>query len=135
MDNGLAITLVFGVIFSWFSILLIIICLWVLKGDFKSSYNYRPWKPFIVPEDLADKANRTGAKWLLAIAVLTLTVLVFGAIYGLETDDYYFVPFVAVPVLIVFIILLTIGVYTYAWLLTKRRNAGKILPVGPLASV
>jgi hypothetical protein len=126
MDKGLAVTLVFGIIFGWFSVLLIIICLWVLKGDFKSSYNYRPWKPFVVPEDLADKANREGARWLIAISVLAIIGLILGVVYGLATGDYFFVPFIVMPVLLVLLLVLIIGVYLYSWLLLKRRNAGKI---------
>lgn len=126
MDSGLVLTLVFSIIIGWVCIILILLCLWVLKGDFKSSYNYRPWKPFIVPEDLADKANKEGAKWLLSIAVLTFTLLVFGVVYGLATGDYNLVPFIVMPVMLALMIVISICVYLYSWLLLQRRNAGKI---------
>ncbi len=126
MDSGLAVAIVLGIVIGWPCVILILLSLWVLKGDFKSSYNYRPWKPFVVPEDLADKANREGAKWLLVLALLTIVGLISGAVYGWVTGDYYFVPFTVLPVMLVLLIALTIGIYLYSWLLLQRRNAGKI---------
>lgn len=125
MDKGLESMLVLGIIIGWFCVLLALFSLLVLKGDLKSSHNYRPWKPFVVPEDLADRANRKGAKWLLAIVALTIISLVIGIVYGLATGNYYLVPFIVVPVLIASILVLTVCVYLYSWLLLKRRNAGK----------
>jgi hypothetical protein len=126
MDSGLAVAIVLGIVIGWPCVILILLSLLVLKGDFKSSYNYRPWKPFVVPEDLADKANREGAKWLLVLALLTIVGLISGAVYGWVTGDYYFMPFTVLPVMLVLLIALTIGIYLYSWLLLQRRNAGKI---------
>lgn len=126
MDSGLAVAIVLGIVIGWPCVILILLSLLVLKGDFKSSYNYRPWKPFVVPEDLADIANREGAKWLLVLALLTIVGLIFGAVYGWVTGDYFFVPFTVLPVMLVLLIALTIGIYLYSWLLLQRRNAGKI---------
>lgn len=59
MDNsGFTLNLMFTITLGWSCILLIIISFWVLKGDFKSRCNYRPWKPFTVPEDIADRLTR-----------------------------------------------------------------------------
>jgi hypothetical protein len=126
MDSGLAVAIVMGIVIGWPCVILILLSLLVLKGDFRSSYNYRPWKPFVVPEDLADKANREGAKWLLVLALLTIVGLISGAVYGWVTGDYYFMPFTVLPVMLVLLIALTIGIYLYSWLLLQRRNAGKI---------
>lgn len=126
VDSGLAVAIVLGIVIGWPCVILILLSLVVLKGNFKSSYNYRPWKPFVVPEDLADKANREGAKWLLVLALLTIAGLIFGAVYGWVTGDYYFMPFTVLPVMLVLLIALTIGIYLYSWLLLQRRNAGKI---------
>lgn len=118
--------LVLGIVIGWICILLALFSLLVLKGNLKSSYNYRPWKPFVVPEDLADRANREGAKWLLAIAALTIISLAIGIVYGLVTGNFYLVPFIVVPVLIVSVLILTVGVYLYSWLLVRRRNSGQM---------
>jgi heme/copper-type cytochrome/quinol oxidase subunit 4 len=125
VNNWLAFALVFGIIGGWACVILILVSLWVLKGNFKSSYNYRPWKPFVVPEDLADKANREGAKWLLAIVVLLLVSLVLGIAYGWATGDYSLTPFIVLSALLA-LALVVVGVYLYSWLLLNQRNAGKI---------
>jgi hypothetical protein len=126
MDNsGLTLNLIFAIAIGWFCILLIIISLWVLKGDFKSHCNYRPWKPFIVPEDVADRVNRECAKWLLLLAVITFFVLIFGVIYGVRTGNYYTIPFTILPILLGLFILLGVGAYIYSWYLLQQRNKRK----------
>jgi hypothetical protein len=126
MDNsGLTLNLTFAIAIGWPCIFLIIISLWVLKGDFKSRCNYRPWRPFIMPEDIADKVNRECAKWLLFLAISILCVLIFGVIYGLRTGNHYTIPFTILPVLLSLFILLSIGAYIYSWYLLLQRNKGK----------
>lgn len=50
--NGLAFGLLETIGFGWISIFSMLVCLYVWKGDFKSSYNYRPWKMVDIPEDM-----------------------------------------------------------------------------------
>ena len=124
-DSGFTLNLILAITLGWSCIILILISLWVLKGDFKSRCNYRPWKPFIVPEDVADRVNRECAKWLLILAVITLCMLIFGVIYGVRTGNYYTIPFTILPILLGLFILLSIGAYMYSWYLLQQQNNGK----------
>lgn len=126
--SGLASAFLLLIVFSWLSILLMLICWYVWKGDFKSSYNYRPkWARIDLPEDVATKIDKEAAKWLFFIAGGFLCALIVGFVYGFATGSYddlttIFLATAAAWCAIMFA--LVIGGYTYAWLIVKRKNAG-----------
>ena len=128
IDNGLAYAILLFVVFGWNCIFLMLICLWAWKGNFKSSYNYRPWKPFPVPEDVATKIDKEGAKWLFFIAGAFLCAMIAGFVYGFATGDFNNLPNIFLVIAAAWVAIMfafVIGGYIYAWLVVNKHNAGK----------
>jgi hypothetical protein len=126
--NGLAFGLLMTISFGWVCIFLILICLYVWKGDFKSSYNFRPWKPFDVPEDLATKIDKEGAKWLFFIACAFLCAMITGWVYGFITGDYNDLPNILLASFVgwgLIMVAMIVVVYVYAWFAVKKNDRGK----------
>ncbi len=127
--NGLASAILLLIVFGWLSILLMLICWYVWKGDFKSSYNYRPkWAQVNLSEEVKMKIDKEGAKWLFFIAGAFLCAMVVGFAYGFATGNYddlttIFLATAAAWGAIMFA--LVICGYIYAWLIVNRKNTGK----------
>ena len=70
-----------------------LICWYVWKGDFKSSYNYRPkWAQVDLPEDVKTRIDKEAAKWLFFIAGAFLCAMIVGFVYGFVTGNYDDLP-------------------------------------------
>ncbi|MGA9139649.1 MAG: hypothetical protein WBZ29_05465 [Methanocella sp.] len=127
--NGLASAILLLIVFGWLSILLMLICWYVWKGDFKSSYNYRPkWAQVNLPEDVKTKIDRVAAKWLFFIAGAFLCAMVVGFAYGFATGHYDDLPTIFLATATAWgaiMFALVICGYIYAWLIVNRKNVGK----------
>jgi len=107
-----------------------LICFYVWKGDFKSSYNYRPkWARVDLPEDVATKIDKDAAKWIFLMAGTFLCAMVIGFAWGFATgnyDDLTTIFLATATAWCAIMFAFVIGGYAYAGLLVKRRKAGKI---------
>ncbi len=126
--NGLAAGILLFIGFGWISIILMLICLYAWKGDFKSSYNYRPWKPFHVPEETATKIDKQAAKWLFFMSAAFLCAMIVGLAYGVATRNLNDLSAILLDMGIAWgIILLAFVIvgYVYTWLVVNKQNKDK----------
>lgn len=128
VDSGLGAGIALCVVFGWLSIIMMIICLYAWKGDFKSSYNYRPWKPFQVPEETATKIDKQAAKWLFFMSAAFLCALIIGLAYGILTRNSNDLTSILLAMAmawgLIMFVLIIIG-YVYTWLVVKKQNPDK----------
>jgi uncharacterized membrane protein len=128
VDNELAMGIVLCLGFGWISIFVMLVSLYAWKGDFKSSYNYRPWKPFHVPEETATKIDKEGAKWLFFMSAAFFCAMIVGLAYGLATSNFNNLPNIFLVMAIAWSIIMfafVIGVYVYAWSAANKKNTDK----------
>ncbi|WP_128859936.1 hypothetical protein [Methanocella paludicola] len=105
-----------------------LVCLYVWKGDFKSSYNYRPWKIVDIPEDVATKIDKEAAKLIVFIDGAFLCAMTIGWVYSIVSGDYNNLQFILLASLIgwVLILLALIVIFlVYAWFVDKKYKTGK----------
>jgi hypothetical protein len=125
--NGLALGLLETIGFGWISTFLMLVCLYVWKGDFKSSYNYRPkWARVDIPEDVATQIDKDGAKWMAYTIGVFWCALIIGWVYSLLSGDYDHLPFILLASLLGWsLILLAIVVVFYikAYFAEKKFKA------------
>jgi hypothetical protein len=127
--NGLGVGVLETVGFGWISAFLMLICLYVWKGDFKSSYNYRPkWAQMNIPEDEATKMDKEGAKWMVyAIGVLWCAIII-GWVYSIVSGDYNHLSFILLGNLIgwaVLFLAVTLVFYIKAYFAEKKHKTNK----------
>ena len=127
--SGLASAILLFIGFSWICVFLMLICWYVWKGDFKSSYNYRPkWAQVDLPEDVKTKIDKEAAKWIFLTAAGFLCAMVVGFAYGFVTgryDDLTSIFLATATAWCAIMFAFVIGGYTYAWLIVSRKKAGK----------
>ncbi|BAI61000.1 hypothetical protein MCP_0928 [Methanocella paludicola SANAE] len=126
--NGLAFGLLETIVFGWICIFSMLVCLYVWKGDFKSSYNYRPWKIVDIPEDVATKIDKEAAKLIVFIDGAFLCAMTIGWVYSIVSGDYNNLQFILLASLIgwVLILLALIVIFlVYAWFVDKKYKTGK----------
>jgi hypothetical protein len=127
--NGLAQGIALFVVFGWINIILMIICLYAWKGDFKSSYNYRPWKPFHVPEETATKIDKQAAKWLFFMSAAFLCAMIVGLAYGIEMGNFNDLPAILLDMAIAWSIIMLAFVivgYVYTWIVVNKHKTDRI---------
>ena len=126
--NGLVSGILLFIAFGWISIILMLICLYAWKGDFKSSYNYRPWKPFAVPEETATKIDKEGAKWLFFMSAAFLCAMIVGLAYGIAMHNFDDLTTILLDMAITWCIIMFAFVilgYVYAWFAVNKHNTDK----------
>ncbi len=126
--NGLVSGILLFISFGWISIILMLVSLYAWKGDFKSSYNYRPWKPFAVPEETATNIDKEGAKWLFFMSVAFLCAMIVGLAYGIATHNFNDLPtsllVMAIAWSIIMLAFVIVG-YVYTWFVVNKQNMEK----------
>ncbi len=130
--NGLAMGLLETIGFGWISTFLMIVSLYVWKGDFKSSYNYRPkWARVDLPEDVATHIDKDCAKWMAYAVGVFWCALVIGWAYGILSGDYDRLPFILLAglvgwtlILLVVIIVFCIKTYFIEMKIKTKENRG-----------
>ena len=121
--SWLAMGLIFGVLMTWFGILIAMICLPIARGEVKASeINYRPWAPkFVKAQSVeeADHINRQGAKWMLAYAAF-MVILGFCAIaLGIISIAN---PAILYLLAIIIITTIILGIYVYTFVYVRHKQ-------------
>ncbi len=127
--NGLAYGLLETIGFGWPCTFLMIVCLYAWKGDFKSSYNFRPkWAKIDIPEEVATKIDKEAAKWLFYSGCAFWCSMIIGWAYSIIFSDYDNLPFILLAVLILWTLILLAGIIVflmYTWSLEKKLKLAR----------
>lgn len=127
--NSLAMGLLETIGFGWISLFLLLICLYAWKGDFKSSYNFRPkWAQVDLPEDVNTKIDKEGARWIVYSVGVFWCVMIIGWIYSVVSGNFDALQFILLACFVGWVLILlalVVVVCVYAWFAVKKHNAGK----------
>jgi hypothetical protein len=127
--NGLALGLLETIGFGWISMFLMLVCLYAWKGDFKSSYNYRPkWAQVDLPEDVSTKIDKEGAKWIVFTVGAFWCAMIIGWVYSLVSGNFNALQFILLASFVGWVLILlalVVVVYLHAWFAEKKYKTGK----------
>ncbi len=127
--NGLAYGLLETIAFGWPCTFLMIVSWWAWKGDFKSSYNYHPIKLVDLPEDVATRIDKEGAKWLFYLGCALWGAIAIAWLYSLVSGDFNNLPYIIIAIGVVWVIILLALIVVfllYARSLEKKLRPAKL---------
>jgi hypothetical protein len=123
--NALAYSVLETIGFGWPCTIMMLVCWYAWKGDFKSSYNFRPLARLDLPEDVATKIDKKAAKWLFYTGCLFWCGVIVAWAYGLLSGNYdalMYLLFACLSIWALVLLVLVAVFYTYAWSLSKKTG-------------